>query len=224
MILMQLTQSFNEMNTVQQLDWLSDMLGEACFAVADCTGYQSMTNEQKEQVKENFYTYLKNENVEITNEVIDAAEREFSTSPLPYLIRFYKYYTKGEFSQATEQLQEGRKVTIVKFSEFGFPVVINTVIDSVTVEPYAQYRESLKIIHKPKRKRSLYGLRVLPKESMLVYDGWLDIDLDSFSNNILRQNEFVTVKQSKYRSFDKQFMKDALATIKDELIVRINIK
>ncbi|MGG1664502.1 hypothetical protein [Brevibacillus sp. NRS-1366] len=217
------TIAFEEMNLIQQIDKLSDMLGEACFTVVDCVSYQNMTDEQKTQVKDTFFSELKSNQIEVTNEMIDAAEKAFIQSPMPSMLREYKYYTQGEFQKASEQLTEGRKVTIVKFSDFGFPVVINTVIDRVVVEPYAQHRESLKIIHKPKRKRSLFSNRILPKESMLVYEGWLDINTDSLTSTIVRQDQHVIVKQSKYRSFDKQFIQDAINSINGNLIVKLNV-
>lgn len=217
------TLAFEEMNLIQQIDELSDMLGEACFAVADCVAYRNMTGEEKAQVKDGFLSTLKNNNIQITESLIDAVEKEYPTSPMASLLRQYKYYTQGEFQQATEQLTEGRKVTIVKFSDFGFPVVMNAVIDKVVVERYAQYTESLEIVHKPKRKRSLYSTRIFPKDSMLVYEGWLDIDTDSLTSTIVKQDQHVTVRQSKYRSFDKQFIQDAIESISGNLILKLNV-
>lgn len=220
---MMYTLIFEEMNMVQKVDYLSDLLGESCFAVDNCTHYSKMTDEQKKQVQENFFSYLKNENIEVTSELIDEAERSHFTT-LGSLLRIYKYNVQNAFKSTINQLTGGRKVTIVKYSEFGFPIAFNTTIDKVMVEPYAQYKETLKVVHKPKRKRSLYVERILDKDSVLIYDGWLDIDLDSLANNIIREDSHITVKQSKYHSFDKQYFKDAIATIKGKLIVSLNIK
>lgn len=210
------------MNTNQQVEELSDILAEVCFEIADGITYGMMTNEQKAQVMDRFYKEMKKYKIKVTNEMIDIAEKEMM-SVMASMLRQYKYYTQSDFPEAVEQLTQGRKVTIVKFSEFGFPVVINTVIDKVVVEPYAQYKESLKIIHKPKRKRSLYANRIIPKDALLVYDGWLDIDLGSLTKTVIKQDENVTVTQSKYRSFDKQLMQDAISSIIGKLIVKMNV-
>lgn len=214
---------FDKLNTFQKVEWLSDMLGEACFTVDYCS-YQDMNKEQKENVKNKFYTLLKENQITIDEITIDEAERLYNSSPLPFLLRFYKYHTCGHFSIALEQLTPGRKVTIVKLNDFGFPVAFQTVISSVTIEPYAQYNESLKIVHRPKRKRSLYSNRLLPSESVLIYDGWLTIDVDKLTNKIVKDTDTITVKQSRYSSFDKRYLRDALNNIKQEPIVFINVK
>ncbi|ATF13666.1 hypothetical protein A616_17260 [Brevibacillus brevis X23] len=219
---MLITITFEEMNLIQKVDQLADMLGEVFFKVVDCVAYQNMTDEQKVQVKDLFFGELKVKNIKITNEIITEAEKELFAT-MASLLRQYMHYVQSDFQQATEQLTHGRKVTIIKFSDFGFPVVINTVVERVLVEPYAQYRESLNIIHKPKRKRSLYSNRILPKNTLLVYDGWLDIDVDSLTKRVVKQDQHMTVKQSKYLSFDKQFMQDAISNIKGKLIVKINV-
>ena len=214
--------NFNDMNTIQKIDHLSDMLGD-CITSVRYVAYQHMTQGEQLQVKQDFHQALKAENIALTDEIIKAVEEEFTGSPLPSFLREYGYTVtqSSEFAEAVERLTEGRKVTIMKFNDFGWPVVMNTVIDRLEVKPYAQYKESLKIIHKPKRKRSLYSNMILPKESLMVFDGWLDIDTDKLINSVIEDNDHVTVKQSKYRSFDKQFMIDALNAAGTNPIVQI---
>ncbi|WP_431785814.1 hypothetical protein [Paenibacillus lactis] len=215
--------NFNDMNMVQKVDYLSDMLANCIFDVRTIQ-YHKMTQGEQLQVKQDFYQALKAENIALTDEIIKAVEETFTGSPLPSLLREYGYTVtqSSEFTEAVEQLTEGRKVTIVKFNDFGWPVVMNTVIERLEVKPYAQYKESLKIVHKPKRKRTSYYNMILPQESLLVFDGWLNIDTDKLTNNVLKDNDRVTVKQSKYGCFDKRFMIDTLDTVGVNPIVQIN--
>lgn len=214
---------FNEMNIVQKVDHLSDMLAECIFSMG-CKPFQELLQGQQLQVKQDFHQALKAEEIQLTDEIIKTVEEEFPTSPLGSFLREYGYTVtqSSEFTEAVEQLTEGRKVTIMKFNDFGWPVVFNTVIERLEVKPYAQYKESLKIIHKPKRKRSLYSNLILPKEELLVFDGWLDIDTDNLMYNVTKDNEHVTVKQSKFGCFDSQFMADALNSVGVKPIVQIN--
>lgn len=214
--------NFNEMNTIQKIDHLSDMLAE-CITAVRYVAYQHMNQGEQLQVKQDFHQALKAEEIALTDEIIKAVEEEFTGSPLPSFLREYGYTVtqSSEFTEAVEQLTEGRKVTIVKFNNFGWPVVMNTVIERLEVKPYAQYKESLKIVHKPKRKRTSYYNMILPQESLLVFDGWLNIDTDKLINSVIEDNDHVTVKQSKYRSFDKQFMIDALNVAGTNPIVQI---
>ncbi|RNB59515.1 hypothetical protein EDM57_05075 [Brevibacillus gelatini] len=214
--------SLEGMDMNQQVDELSDMLAGICIEVGNGITYGMMTSEQKAQAKEFFFKKMKECRIIATDELIDAAEKENMLN-LGSLLMQYKYYTNGEFREALEQLTEGRKVTIVKFSEFGFPVVINTVINSATVKPYAQYSESLHIVHKHKRKRNQYVNIILPKDKLLIYDGWIDIDVENLTYNLNKRDDLISVRQSKYGSFDNQFMRDAINCIKGNLIVKLNV-
>ncbi|MBT2759877.1 hypothetical protein [Paenibacillus sp. ISL-20] len=216
--------NFNEMNTIQKVDYLSDTLAE-CITAVRYVAYHQMNQGEQLQVKQDFHQALKAENIELTDEIIKAVEEEFSGSPLPSFLREYGYTVtqSREFTEAVEKLTEGRKVTIMKFNDFGWPVVMNTVIERLEVKPYAQYKESLKIVHKPKRKRTSYYNMILPNESLMVFDGWLNIDTDKLTNNVIKDDEHVTVKQSKFGSFDKQFMADALNTVGVNPIVQISL-
>lgn len=215
--------NYNEMNTAQKVDYLSETFVTCVYAVR-ATHFQSMNHGEQLQVKQDFHQELKVESITLTDEIIKAVEEEFTGSPLPSFLREYGYTVtqSSEFTEVVEQLTEGRKVTIVKFNDFGFPVVMNTVIERLEVKPYAQYKESVKIVHKPKRKRTPCYNMILPQESLMVFDGWLDIDTDKLTNEVIKDNEHVTVKQSKYGCFDKQFMIDALNTVGVKPIVQIN--
>lgn len=112
-------------------------------------------------------------------------------------------------------------MSIVKFSEFGFPQLTHTVIESVKVGRYAQYNNVLYINHKPKRKRISWTEVVLPYQEVIIYDGWIDFDIDAISNTIT-SNHSITVKQSKYTSFDPQFMNDIKSNLNFNPLITIN--
>jgi hypothetical protein len=198
------------------------MLGESICAVT-YTHYTETTDSQKEQIKTNFYSYLNNENVIIFADVIEEIEIQFPTSPLATLLKQYGYRptpVKSPITEAADTLNQHEKVTIIKFSEFGFPVIRNTVINKAEVKPYAQYNESLQLVHRPKRKRTSYRMTILPYEDVIIYKGWLDLDLEKLTYNI-EEGKDVTVKQSKYCSFDNKFLNDVMKNIKAEPIVKI---
>jgi len=166
-----------------------------------------MTEEEQQQAKQRFFEKLNKENAIIENEVFN----HIQSYHLASVVREY-LSLNSPITQATKKLNGliGEKVTIVKFNDFGFPVVFNTVIDKVENKPYAQYNEALWLTHKPKRKRNLYRNIILPNESILVYLGWLNIDMNKLIYNTTQENELITVQQSKYHSFDRQYLHDVI--------------
>ncbi|WP_311078260.1 hypothetical protein [Paenibacillus polymyxa] len=195
--------NFNEMNMMDKLDWLSESLATVITNVA-YTSWKHLSNEQKELVKVAFHKDLESNNIEVTDELIEAVKAEFTGSPMTSML--VEYISK--FAKITKQLKQDSKSTIIKFNEFGFPMILHTVIKGFKIEPYAQYSDSLVIAHKPKQRRKVWETRVLPYEELMIYDGWVDIDTDKVLNNVIKSNDFVTVKQSKYRCFDKRFLSD----------------
>lgn len=200
------TITFNELNSFQKAEWLSDQFGESIFMVG-YKPYWEMTEEEQEQAKQRFFEKLNKENATIENEVFN----HIQSYHLASVVREY-LSLNSPITQVTRKLNGliGEKVTIVKFSEFGFPVVFNTVIDKVENKPYAQYNEALWLTHKPKRKRNLYRNIILSDESLLVYRGWLNIDTDKLMYNVSNESEMI-IRQSKYHSFDRQYFADVIA-------------
>jgi hypothetical protein len=198
------TITFNELNSFQKAERLSDMFGDSIFTVA-YKPYWEMTEEEQEQVKQRFFEKLNKENAMIENDVFN----HIQSYHLASVVREY-LNLNSPITQATRKLNGliGEKVTIVKFSEFGFPVVFETVLNKVINEPYAQYKESLVLIHKPKRKRSLWKNRILPNESLLVYHGWLNVKDELFYN--ITKTPAMTMKESKYGCFDDQYLHDVI--------------
>ncbi|ODA07652.1 hypothetical protein [Paenibacillus polymyxa] len=208
--------NFNNMSMVEKLDWLSESLATAITNVA-YTSWKHLSDEQKEMVKVAFHKDLESNNIDVTDELIKAVKKEFTGSPMASML--VEYISK--FTKVTKQLKPESKATIVKFDEFGFPVVLHTVIKGVGIEPYAQYNDSLVIEHQPKQKRKLWETRVLPYEELMINDGWIDIDTDKAMHNVIKSDEYVTIKQSKYRCFDKHFLKDIKALINQQPLVII---
>jgi hypothetical protein len=198
------TITFNKLNSFQKAERLSDMFGDSIFTVA-YKPYWEMTEEEQEQAKQRFFEKLNKENAIIENEVFN----HIQSYHLASVVREY-LSLNSPITAATRKLQSliDEKVTIVKFSEFGFPVVFETVLNKVINEPYAQYKESLILIHKPKRKRSLWKNRILPNESLLVYHGWLNVKDELFYH--VTKTAGMTIKESKYGCFDDQYLYDVI--------------
>lgn len=111
---------------------------------------------------------------------------------------------KKVYEEAAQKIKSGEKYTILMFNDFGFPVTLHTVIYKAYVGSYAQYNNMLYIEHKPKRKRTVYKMPILPYQEVYIWEGWLDIDNDSFWKT--KQNGDMTVKISRM-SFDKEFLR-----------------
>lgn len=204
------------MDMEYKLDYLSDLLVEQIFKFDD--RYDNLSDTEKGSVKLGFHLDLSNNNIIVTDELIETVKAEFPSSPMAQMLMEYIQLN------AVSELETGRKVTMIKFSEFGFPQLIQTVIDSVKFDLYAQYNNALYISHKPKRKRSNYTEVVLPHQEVMIYDGWIDFDIDSVSHITIKSSQSVTVRQSKYTSFDPQFMIDLRSTLSIIPLVTINPK
>ena len=112
---------FNEMNTVQKVDYLSDMLGECIFNIR-AAAYQSMTQGEQLQVKQDFHQTLKAEEITLNDEIIKAVEEELPTSPITaFLVEYVALNdTKHERSITTKMVNS--KLQIVKMSNQKFAV------------------------------------------------------------------------------------------------------
>nr|WP_222125651.1 hypothetical protein [Paenibacillus xylanexedens] len=209
-----------------KMDYLSDVLVEQIFKFGET--YSNLSDAEKDSVKLGFHLDLADHNVIITDEMIEAVKAEFSNSLIVNMLIEYMQSNDVQVTEAQKEiiskLETGRKLSIVKFSEFGFPQLIHTVIESVNVDHYAQFDNALYITHKPKRKRTNWTDIILPYQEVLVYDGWIDLDIDSVSRNIIISNRSVTVKQSKYSSFDSQYMSDIKTKLNLNPLITINEK
>lgn len=75
-----------------------------------------------------------------------------------------------------KQLQDkiDQKITLGYFSGMAFPSISKIILKDLSVESYGQHSETLKIVFKLPRKRSIYQHRVIPGEMLIVWDGWDD--------------------------------------------------
>ncbi|QWU14406.1 hypothetical protein SAMN04487895_101716 [Paenibacillus sophorae] len=218
--------NFDLLYITNKFDVLSDTLANACFEVRpEGVNYSKYSDTEKQRVKVLFFDALNTHNITLTLDIIEFTEHRGCTN-MATLLRQYGYNVPFEsvFTEAVEALQPQTKVTIVKFTDFGFPVAIQTVIDHVEVKPYAQYKESLKIVHKPKRKRSLYSNTILPYENFIVYDGWINVDIDSITKTVIKETPSMTVTQGNYACFNDNYLTDILSAVPETPITTFNIK
>lgn len=218
--------NFNQMDVDYKVDYLSNLLVEQIFQFGNT--YDNLSSADKGSVKLGFHLDLANTNVTVTDELIEAVKSEFSNSPIVDMLIEYMQSNPVQVSKVQNEinskLKTGRKVSMVKFSEFDFPQLIHTVIESVKVNRYAQYDGALYITHKPKRKRTNWTDIVLPYQEVIVYDGWIDFDIDSISHQTITSNQSITVKQSKYTSFDPQYLSDIKSNLNLNPLITINSK
>lgn len=197
-------------------DVVLDCFAEAVFSIDHCI-YEDMAEEQQEKVKQVFFEML--EQTEI--------EKDFDKKyKFPMMIYDFKgmypgncvtdllesfMYREDEktFIEAARQLEslKGERVTLLEYDDFGFPSVTQTVVKNVSVEPYAQYKYSLFLTHRVKRKRTDYKEVFTPVNTLIVYRGWHDID--PRATEVVSETPDLIVKQSRYGAFDTRFIKDA---------------
>ncbi|MFB5759073.1 hypothetical protein [Paenibacillus medicaginis] len=205
--------SFNQENMFVKLDMLSDLLANAICKSRD--NWELLTDAEKIQAKNDFLNGLEENGMVITDEVIKAVEEKYESSPMADMLKEY-IATNSVYSEVVEQLQPERKVTMVMFTEFGFPNAVQTTVKEISVKPYAQYKEALYIIHKPKGKRSEWVNIILPHNDIMIYEGWINVDINGITKNTdkyIKYNQLVTVTQSKYGCFDRRYMSDLLNAI-----------
>lgn len=211
-----------------KFDLIIDLFAEASTKINFVKYYRDMTPEERVQVDNEFMNQLIKYKVKINASELEAFISEYPNS---YIIPTLSNYTTNNHFALLSDIditvnaineRVGQKVTILKFNDFGFPIVIHTTIASAENKKYAQYNESLWIIHKPKRKRSNYINIIIGREQIAIYDGWIDII--SKASHVISSDKNLTVTQSKYASFDPSFITDATATTNQKPFAALNIK
>ena len=114
------------------------------------------------------------------------------------------------------------RITIVKLSEFGYPIVINLTLDGYEdltgIEKYAQYDETLYFVGKLPRKRKLNGFRIKPNEDVYIYKGTIqEKDFKDFKETSIEENG--TVITSFSRCFEDNALDDFVSYCKEEPIL-----
>ena len=74
-----------------------------------------------------------------------------------------------------EKLKLNKEITILKFSDFGFPIYIKLKLEDIFLRNYAQYNNCLQIQGKLPRKRKSSAYLIKPYENFIIYNGFVDI-------------------------------------------------
>ena len=67
------------------------------------------------------------------------------------------------------------KVTLIKFSDFGYPIAIKLNITNAFVRNYAQYNNCIQVEGKPPRKRKARAYIIKPYEEIAIFEGFVDL-------------------------------------------------
>lgn len=118
---------------------------------------------------------------------------------------------------------EDRKVTMYAPSEFyGNIVKRETRLSSIEEhQKYAQYRNAIKIVHKPKGKRKYWRKTITSHPYIVIVDGWDNPDPKEMYDIVEQNDGDVIVKTSSYAAFDSGFVTDfdkVLESLKDKII------
>ena len=87
-----------------------------------------------------------------------------------------------------KNLKVGLKYTLIKMGEMGFCYKIQFELVEIRVEPYAQYAESILLVFKEKRKRNVRGIRFLPRDSFLIFDGFVEANTEMYVEDLPSAN------------------------------------
>ena len=84
----------------------------------------------------------------------------------------YKDFRKLELPS----LEKGAKVTLVKMSDFGYPVAIQLKFDTMFLKDWAQYNNCIQIQGKRPRKRKLSAYLIKPNDNFVLFEGWVELN------------------------------------------------
>ena len=91
-----------------------------------------------------------------------------------------------------EQFKQDDKITVVKMSEFGFPLVLNLKIDKLYLKDYAQYKDCLYIQGKLSRKRKSRVYMIRPTDEVVIYNGVIDVDYFNTFKTVTKEDNVTT--------------------------------
>ena len=101
----------------------------------------------------------------------------------------------------------GQKVTILKFSEFGYPVQIHCTILDAYLKDYAQYKDILHVEFRPKNKRKDFYFQVQMHTGFII---WLDhVEVEKNMYVKYTKSENCEIGES-LLSFDPEYLRRAL--------------
>jgi len=117
----------------------------------------------------------------------------------------------------------GHKATIVKFSEMGFPHSIKCEIKDVYEKDYAQYKNCLTVVYRPKGERTDYVWRIKGYSSFVVYVNHVEADTEMFVKTLPSSGEGGLVMSESFTCFSDEYMFKAIASVKqDPFIVNVD--
>lgn len=102
--------------------------------------------------------------------------------------------TYGNFKEFNlEQFKAGDKITLVKESEFGYPIVMNIKLDKIFLKDWAQYNNCVQVQGILKGKRKLLAWLIRPYQTFAIFEGYLsDEDFKDF-RKVVSDDSKVTV-------------------------------
>jgi len=120
-------------------------------------------------------------------------------------------------------MKNQRKVTIYTTSDFMGSIVKRegTLID-FGVQKYAQFDRCPFVRYTPKGKRNPAGFCKTFQPYLLIIDGWNHPNPDDFFNDGVTNADGVTIKESRYISFDERYKTDFDLKIRDYLLNQQN--
>ena len=74
-----------------------------------------------------------------------------------------------------EKINSKKEITILKFSDFGFPICIKLKLELTFLKNFAQYNNCLQIHGKMPRKRKTSVFLIKPYENFIIYNGFVDM-------------------------------------------------
>ena len=74
-----------------------------------------------------------------------------------------------------QKINSKKEITILKFSDFGFPICIKLKLEDIFLKNFAQYNNCLYIQGKMPRKRKSSVFLIKPYENFIIYNGFVDM-------------------------------------------------
>lgn len=174
-----------------------------------------LTQEELSTIEDQVHAYMDNRNIKKTDINFDFLNSFYTGSPAIGMIE--RYTPKNEFVAALQN-HIGQRVTLYYICDLGINTVIQTTIEDVMSIKYAQHENSIHLMHKPKGKRSIVSQFILPYTNIVIYAGWVDVDVSSIYN--VTETTHATYKQGKYKAFDKRNLTDVIDNMKLTPIIK----
>lgn len=114
-----------------------------------------------------------------------------------------------------------KKVTIYTTSDFmGSIVKCEGTLISCGIQKYAQFDRCPFVKYVPKGKRNPAGFCKTFQPYLLIIDGWNHPNPDDLFNEGVTNADGVTIKESRYMSFDERYKTDFDLKIRDYLLLQ----